>query len=74
MPTPYAIEVVLDGGWKLLADSLRPTELFRLPQDHRELYNVLDNQPAAKDSLLMKLTEFDQAPRFGWEAVGLDAY
>ncbi len=73
-PIPYATEVVLDGGWKLLADSLKPTELFRLRQDHRELYNVLEDQPVVKDSLLMKLTEFYQAPRFGWEDVGLEAY
>lgn len=62
-PTPYATSVALKGKWKLLADSLRPTELFDLEADHRELYNLLGKHPGIEKELLDALKEFHAAPR-----------
>lgn len=73
-PEPYATGVVIDGKWKLLADSLRPTEVFNLRQDHREIYNLLDDHNTVRDTLLQKLEEFYQAPRLRWEDEGLKPY
>jgi arylsulfatase A len=65
-PTPYATTVALRVPWKLLADSLRPTELFHLENDHRELYNQLGKQPAVEQALLQSIQEFLAQPRQRW--------
>lgn len=62
-PKPYATSVVIDGKWKLLADSLGPTELFDLEADHRELYNLLGEQPEREKELYQKLIDFLLAER-----------
>ena len=62
-PTPYATSVVTQGKWKLLADSVQPTELFDLEQDHRELYNLLGEQPDVENELLKGLKKFLQDER-----------
>jgi arylsulfatase A len=56
-PLPHATTAVLDGHWKLLGDGLSSTELFDLSNDHRELYNELDNKPGIKQKLEAKLKE-----------------
>jgi len=66
-PTPYATSVAQKGKWKLLADSLQPTELFDLEADQRELYNVLGEHPEVEKELLNALQEFHTAPRKSWE-------
>ncbi|MFH5833775.1 sulfatase [Halalkalibaculum sp. DA384] len=65
-PEPYATSVAIKGKWKLLADSLQPTELFNLEQDHRELYNLLGQHPEIEQELLEALKEFHAAPRNRW--------
>lgn len=50
-PMPHATTAVLDGHWKLLGDGRFPTELFDLSNDHRELYNVLDNKTDVSQKL-----------------------
>ena len=62
-PTPYATTVVTRGKWKMLADSLRPTELFNLEQDHRELYNLLGKHPEIEKELAEVLQRFVTAER-----------
>ena len=62
-PVPYATAAVVQGKWKLLADSLQPTELFNLAVDHRELYNVLDDQPEVAEELATQLRKFMESPR-----------
>ena len=62
-PEPYATAAVVQGKWKLLADSLQPTELFNLAVDHRELYNVLDEHPEVVEELATQLHEFLKNPR-----------
>jgi hypothetical protein len=54
---------VVQGKWKLLADSLQPTELFNLAVDHRELYNVLEEEPEVAKELANQLREFMGSPR-----------
>jgi arylsulfatase A-like enzyme len=62
-PMPYATAAVVQGKWKLLADSLQPTELFNLAVDHRELYNVLEEEPEVAKELANQLREFMGSPR-----------
>ena len=62
-PMPYATAVVVQGQWKLLADSLQPTELFNLAEDHRELYNVLDERPEVAEALANQLRKLMASPR-----------
>lgn len=62
-PTPYATAVIRDGHWKLLANGTGPTELFDLANDHRELYNLLDQEPEQAQALYEKLHTFLVAPR-----------
>lgn len=62
-PKPYATSAILKGKWKLLADSLQPTELFNLEADHRELYNLLGKYPEIEQELLRELEEFHSARR-----------
>ncbi|MEQ9443170.1 MAG: sulfatase-like hydrolase/transferase [Cyclobacteriaceae bacterium] len=66
-PTPYATSVALYGQWKLLADSLHPTELFNLEADQRELYNQLGKEPEIEKELLDAMQEFHAADRKKWE-------
>ena len=73
-PTPYATSVALDGKWKLLTDSLQPTELFNLAQDHRELYNLKGQHPEVEEKLLNAIQDFHQAPRESWKAVPIGEY
>ncbi|MEM6844121.1 MAG: sulfatase-like hydrolase/transferase [Bacteroidota bacterium] len=73
-PTPYATSVALDGKWKLLTDSLQPTELFNLAQDHRELYNLKGQHPEIEEKLLEAIQQFHQAPRESWSAVPIEEY
>ena len=68
-PKPYATSVAIKGKWKLLADSLEPTELFNLRQDHRELYNQLGEHPEIKQELLEALKEFHAEPRNRWPEI-----
>ncbi len=62
-PMPYATSVAINENWKLLTDSLQPTELFNLNQDHRELYNRLDREDSIKAQLLEELTKFHNDQR-----------
>ncbi|MEN8156720.1 MAG: sulfatase-like hydrolase/transferase [Bacteroidota bacterium] len=62
-PAPYATSVILDGQWKLLADPEGPTELFNLNQDHRELYNLLDQDPNRVEKMYAELKKFLLMPR-----------
>ena len=62
-PAPYATSVVLDGHWKLLANDEGPTELFDLNQDHRELYNLLDQHPGRVEKMYDELRNFLLMPR-----------
>ncbi len=62
-PEPYATTAVVQGTWKLLADSLQPTELFNLATDHRELYNLLDEHPDVVKELSGRLTKFLRSER-----------
>ena len=62
-PEPYATAAVVQGQWKLLADSLQPTELFDLATDHRELYNLLDQKPEIAEELAKQLQELIKSPR-----------
>src|SRR3546814_12001429 len=62
-PMPYATSVALKGRWKLLADSLQPTELFDLEADHRELKNQLGKHPEIETELLRARKEFLAARR-----------
>ncbi|MEL6653133.1 MAG: sulfatase-like hydrolase/transferase, partial [Bacteroidota bacterium] len=64
-PQPYATTVAMDGHWKLLADTTAPTELFDLSQDHRELYDLLDEQRLEAKRLQEALRQFWEAPRLG---------
>jgi arylsulfatase A-like enzyme len=73
-PTPYATSVALDGKWKLLTDSLQPTELFNLAQDHRELYNLRGQHPEIEEKLLNAIQKFHQAPRESWNMVPIEKY
>lgn len=66
-PTPYATSVAQMGKWKLLTDSLQPTELFNLEADHRELYNLLGQEPEIEKILLDAIQEYHAAPRNHWE-------
>ncbi|WP_373494759.1 sulfatase-like hydrolase/transferase [Aquiflexum sp.] len=65
-PTPYATSVALMGKWKLLADSLQPTELFDLEEDQRELYNKLGQEPEIEKALRDALQLYHTSPRKGW--------
>jgi len=71
---PYATSVALDGKWKMLTDSLQPTELFDLAQDHRELYNLKGQHPEIEDKLLKAIQQFHQAHRESWRAVPTEKY
>ncbi|NHF58531.1 sulfatase-like hydrolase/transferase [Flavobacteriaceae bacterium TP-CH-4] len=62
-PKPFSTSVVIEGKWKMLADSINPVELFNLQQDHRELYNLLGSEPEIERSLSGKLEDFLQAER-----------
>ena len=62
-PRPYATTVALNGRWKMLADSLMPTELFDLETDHRELYNLLGEESEMEEMLVGELERFLAAPR-----------
>ncbi|MEM9326809.1 MAG: sulfatase-like hydrolase/transferase [Bacteroidota bacterium] len=73
-PTPFATGVVLDGQWKLLVDSLQPTELINLHQDHRELYSMLEQHPEKTDSLQQLIRSFYEDERYSWRDVGLPLY
>ena len=68
-PTPYATSVATDGKWKLLTDSLKPTELFNLAQDHRELYNLLGEHPEIEKRLLEALRKYHEALQEGWQQI-----
>ncbi len=68
-PTPYATSVATDGKWKLLTDSLKPTELFNLAQDHRELYNLLGEHPEIEARLLEALRKYHEESREGWQQI-----
>jgi arylsulfatase A len=69
-PTPYATAVALNDHWKLLADSLRPVELFDLANDPRELTNLLGKHPEREAQLLKALRAYHAAPRTGWNPDG----
>jgi arylsulfatase A-like enzyme len=62
-PMPHATTAIVDGYWKLLADGTVPTELFDLNNDHRELYNLLENYPDKGQKLLNKLSWVINEPR-----------
>jgi arylsulfatase A-like enzyme len=66
-PIPHATSVALRGNWKLLTDSLQPTELFDLEADQRELYNLLGEEPELTKELLESIKEFHSAPRNHWK-------
>ena len=66
-PQPYATTVAMKDRWKMLADSLRPTELFDLEADHRELYNLLGTQSEKEAELQKAIEAFLAAPRVGAE-------
>lgn len=66
-PKPYITTVATRGNWKLTADSLTVKELFNLAQDHRELYDLLGEQPAIEKELHQALKDFLAAPRRRWE-------
>ena len=72
--TPYATSIALDGKWKMLTDSLQPTELFNLAQDHRELYNLKGQHPEIEDKLLKAIQQFHQAHRESWIALPTEKY
>jgi len=73
-PSPYATSVALDGKWKLLTDSLQPTELFNLAQDHRELYNLQGQHAEIEEKLLEAIQQFHQASRRGWDNMPIEQY
>jgi arylsulfatase A-like enzyme len=62
-PMPHATTAIVDGYWKLLADGTVPTELFDLNNDHRELYNLLENYPDKGQKLLNRLSWVINEPR-----------
>lgn len=66
-PEPYITAVAAKGNWKMTFDSLTAKELFNLAQDHRELYNLLGEQPAVEAELRAALEAFFAAPRKLWE-------
>jgi hypothetical protein len=51
------------GNMKLLADSLQPVELFDLAQDHREIYNLLEERNEITDELQKEIEKYHAAPR-----------
>jgi len=62
-PQPYATSTIVEGKWKLVIDSLGPAALYDLNADHRELYNVLENEPELVKNLSDKLNAFLEAER-----------
>ncbi|MFK7925998.1 MAG: sulfatase [Bacteroidia bacterium] len=62
-PKPYATTIAMQDDWKLLGDSTLATELFDLSQDHRELNNLLGEQPEIEERLQMALEDFWAAAR-----------
>jgi len=62
-PEPYATSTVVDGKWKLLMDSLGPAALYDLKHDHREIYNVIDDNPEVVEDLSTQLIDFLQSER-----------
>lgn len=65
-PEPYATTVAMKDEWKLLADSLQPTELFNLNLDHKELHNKLGEVQKVEEELMEELEEFHASPRNKW--------
>lgn len=68
-PEPYATAVAMKDEWKLLADSLQPTELFNLNLDHKELHNKLGEVQKVEEELMEELEEFHASPRNKWPVI-----
>lgn len=62
-PKPYATTVMLNGKFKLLADSLLPVALFDLRDDPSEMKNMLGERVGLADSMALTIHTFLAAPR-----------
>ena len=62
-PFPYATTVIIENNWKLLGDSIKPLELFNLGNDHREIYNLLNQNPEIQNNMQLMLNKFWFDPR-----------
>ncbi|NND07866.1 MAG: hypothetical protein HKN87_15925, partial [Saprospiraceae bacterium] len=62
-PKPYITTAVTKGKWKLTGDGKDALELFDLENDHRELNNLLTEQPEKRMEMQTLLDAFVDAPR-----------
>jgi arylsulfatase A-like enzyme len=67
-PEPYATTALLNGKFKLLADSLLPVELFDLREDPSEMKNNLEDRRALADSMASRIRATLAAPRLSHKA------